>query len=1095
MTPRLTLLTILCAWSLLTCAQQNAAHINSGEIIENGVKLYDSGKYKDALRELDKVPAGDTNYVRALYECALTCSRDSQFARGIEYCEKGLADRSDAGREPELLVLYGSLLDYNNEQDRALHVFDSALLVYPAYRNLYIGKGTTLIRMKKYMEAEKMLQQAALISPYSASLHHKLGLAALNQGKVVPAFLCMLASLTIDPVSTNYKDAINILSEISKSTDHITEMLDKRTGEPSDNFRLVEQIVLSKIALDKNYKIIISLDDKISRQAQVLLEKLVFDESDQDFYMQYYVPVFKKIFEDKKFEYFVNYIFSNVDLPAIQDFNKKKKKEIETLKTDLVGYFNLLRATRELQYAKRNTSGPRYHFDDGKLYGKGVIEGKDILTGPWTFYFSFGNKKAEGIFNDKGEKNSAFSYYFFNGQLKAQEIYRNGKQEGVETYYFEQGGVASRATYKNGQPDGQHTSYYENGVVKNIAHYNNGQLNGVKKTFYNAGPLQMEENFVNGKRQGPVKTYYINGRPETEGIYANDELHGNFRGWNSEGILNAEGSYMQGKLFGTVKRYDDNGKLQTVETYDNKGLLTEYVSYHENGKLAYSFKNKNGKTTGDINYYDVDGKLYSTLTYDEDKLKSGRYFDKNGKQISFSESKNGKLDMISFNPDGTKQAFSPYNENGVLTGTKVNYFGSGKEKLVEAYSDGSLNGETVGYHPSGKKSYEVHNTEGVKTGYYTSWYPHGGLQEEGWYGEDKLQGEWLSYNKFGSLTSRSWYVNGARNGLKTDYWPNGKMQTVYRIETDKFSTMTEYDTAGQVINIVKLNNGNGKYTSRYPNGKLHSECDYVNGDMEGPSIFYFPDGSKQAISHYKHGVLDSNYVAYNYGGKVRAEGRYKLNEKEGAWKYYTPQGILYCTEDYKSGKLVKTSFYFKNGKTDTEFESRNNQRHGLYKRYAEDGSLMYQIRYDNGLQIGYSYLDKKGQLIPEIAFIQGNGKLQAFYQNGNPSADMQFVDGVLHGAYTLYHPNGNTWVTENLYYDDREGPKTENFSDGKLNTVYTYKHDNLHGPYKEYNAKGVVIEEGNFYDDGLHGEQRFYDDSGKLKQVRIYYYGLLLEVK
>jgi antitoxin component YwqK of YwqJK toxin-antitoxin module len=235
-------------------------------------------------------------------------------------------------------------------------------------------------------------------------------------------------------------------------------MLDKRIAEPSDNFRLVEQIVLSKIALDKNYKIIIDLDDNISRQMQVMFEKLVFDESDPDYYMQYYVPLFKKIFADKKFEYFVNYIFSGVNLPAIQDFNKKKKKDIEALKTDLVEYFNLLRATRELRYVKRNYNGPCYQFSEGKLYGKGIIKGKDILTGPWTFYYSFGNKKAEGLFNDKGEKEGAFSYYYFNGQLKGQEIYRNGKQEGAETYYSDQGAVTSRTTYKNGQPDGLHTT-------------------------------------------------------------------------------------------------------------------------------------------------------------------------------------------------------------------------------------------------------------------------------------------------------------------------------------------------------------------------------------------------------------------------------------------------------------------------------------------------------------------------------------------------------------------------------------------------------------------------------------------------------------
>lgn len=1095
MTPRLILLTVLCTFSLVTFAQQNAALINSGEIIKNGIQFYDDGKYKEALKEFDKVPVGDTNYVLALYEAALTCSVDSQFVRGIVYCEKGLADRSNPARDPEMLVLYGSLLDYNNQPDRALHVFDSSMLVYPAYVNLYINKGATLLRMEKYAEAEKVFQQAALIGPYSASAHYRLGVSALNQGKIVPAFLCMLASLTIEPDSRHHKSAINILSEISKSTDNVMGLLDKRTAEPSDNFRLVEQIVLSKIALDKNYKIIIDLDDNISRQMQVMFEKLVFDESDPDYYMQYYVPLFKKIFADKKFEYFVNYIFSGVELPAIQNFNKKRKKDIDALKSDLVEYFNLLRATRELQYAKRNSNGPSYHFSEGKLYGKGIIKGKDILAGPWTFYYAFGNKMAEGQFNDKGEKEGAFSYYYFNGQLKGQEVYRNGKQEGPETYYSDQGAVTSRSTYKDGQPDGQHTTYYGNGVIKTIEFYSNGQPDGIKKTFYEAGPLQLEETYLKGKRHGPAKTYFLNGRPETEGSYANDELDGAFRSWNSEGILIAEGSYIKGKLVGPLKRYYSDGKLQAVETYDKGVLEGEYVSYHENGTVAYRYLSKKGTNTGDINYYDVDGKLYSTLTFDEGKLKGGRYFDKTGKQISISESKSGKLDHTTYNADGTKRMVTPYNKMGVVDGTQIYYYGSGKEKLRETYTNGDLNGETVAYHQSSKKSYDVQFADGMKTGYYKSWYSHGGMQEEGWYGNDKLQGEWLNYDKHGALTSRCWYLDGARNGIKTDYWPNGKVHTVYEYRMDKLMSMMEYDTTGKVINIVKLKNGSGKFTSRYPNGKLYSECNYVNGNIEGPFKVYYPDGSLQAVRHFKHGILDSAYVIYSYGGKIQIEGSYKMNEKDGMWKYYLPRGSLYSTEEYKSDKVIKTLFYFKNGKIDTEIPHRDNQRHGLYKRYAEDGSLLYQLRYEYGLEAGYSYLDKNGQLVPEIPLIQGNGKLNAFYQNGNPSASMEFVDGVLNGNYTLYHPSGKLWITNNEFFDDTDGARTQNFSDGKLHTAYNYKHDNIHGPYKEYNAKGVVIEEGNYYDDALHGEQRLYDDNGKLKQVRIYYYGLLLDVK
>jgi antitoxin component YwqK of YwqJK toxin-antitoxin module/Tfp pilus assembly protein PilF len=1095
MTPRITLLTAVCVLSLFTNAQQRATRINSGEIMQKGVQLHDDGKYKEALAEYDKIPVGDSNYVWALYESALSCSADSQFARGIAYCEKGLADRSDPERDPEMLLLYGSLLDYNEQPERALQVFDSALQVYPAFVNLYNSKGTTLLRLKRYAEAEKVLQQGALINPYSANLHHKLGLAAVNQGKVVPAFLCMMACLTIEPGSRYYKEAINVLSEISKSTDNIMDLVDKRRQDPSDNFREVERIVLSKIALDPNYKIIIDLDDKISRQAQVILEKLAFDEKDRDFYMQYYVPVFKKIYGDKKFEFFINYIFSNVNLPSIQEFNKKKKKDIDALKEDLVAYFDLLRSTRELQYTKRSAVGPRYQFSNGKLYGKGVLKDKETNIGPWTFYFTFGNKKAEGLFNEKGGKEGAFSYYSYEGQLKAVETFRDGKQDGPQTYYFGNGRVSWRETYKNGEPEGLFTSYHENGVVKTTEPYKNGKLNGVKKTFFSAGPVQAEEHFVDGKREGVAKTYYVNGQVETEVPYVNDEPHGNFKAWNSEGVLISEGTYAKGKLSGIIKRYDDNGKLSAVETYDGDGNLAEYASYYDNGKPAYGYKNKNGKTNGDINYYDKDGKLYSTLTFDNDRLRAAKYFDKTGKQVGASESKNGKLNITAFNADGTKQSMSTYDDKGVITGDKLYYYGSGKEKAKETYKDGSLTGEAIGYYPGGQKSYSTPYEEGVKSGYYTSWYTHGGVQEEGWYGDDKLQGEWLDYDRYGALTTRAWFLNGSRQGLKMDYWPNGKAHTVYRFDMDKLQSMIEYDTTGKIINIVKLDHGNGKLVSRYPNGKLYGESNYVDGDLHGPSTFYYFDGSTNVIRHFTYGLLDSSYKAYHYGGQLQVEGQYHLNDKTGTWKYYNLRGKMYRAEEYKLGKPVKTRYYFDNGKLDTEIDYKDGQRHGFYKRYAEDGSLMYQVRYENGLPMAYSYLDKNGKLVPEIPFKQGNGKLKAFYQNGNPSATMQYVDGVLHGDYTLYFPNGKVWITEAINYDDVEGVRTENFPDGKLHIRQTYKHNNYLGPYKEYNEKGVLIEESNFYDDSLHGEQRLYDDNGKLKQVRTYYYGLLLEVK
>ncbi|HEX6429195.1 MAG TPA: hypothetical protein VF008_15970 [Niastella sp.] len=1097
MNRHLTLVAVLCLACLYTTAQENNPLINSGETIETGIKLFDEGKYKEALKEFQQVKAGDTNYVRALYEMAMTCSADSQYAQGIRYCLKGLALNTERERCPELLVQYGSLLDYDNQQERSLQIFDSAIAIYPAYVSLYINKGTTLLRMKKYKEAEKVFQQALLINPYSSSAHFKLGLAAVNLGKIIPAYLSFVANLIMEPGGRFHLNSISMLDNISKNKDDIAELVNNRKVEPGENYGPVEQIVLSKIALDKNYKSIINLDDPISRQMQVIFEKLPFDENDKDFWMQFYVPLYRKMFEEKKFEYLVNYAFSGVDIPAIKEYNRKKKKDIEAFTNEVVAYLNLIRSTREIQLSKRSFNNPCYYFSNGQLIGKGISKNNgNLLTGAWEFYYPAGNKKAVGLYNDKGEKEGPWKYYHVNGQLKGEEIYRSGKQEGPEAYYYDQGSVSARSMYKNGEVDGEHTTYFKSGGIKMMAYYSNGKLHGVKKIFNEAGLLQTLETYDNGKQSGPFKTYYENGQLEAEGVLVDEKATGWYKAWYPDGVLSLEVQYQEGKLTGVLKRYHENGKPKTVEGYNNSILEGEYISYHDNGQLYTKYINKKGKVTGDVNYYDEDGKLYCTYTYDEDKLKTARYFDKAGKQIGLSERTKGKLDLLDYYPDGTKKVLTAYNAKGEAEGTKVYYYGSGSTKETDQYVKGESNGEAVTYYSNGQKKVALKYVADKKDGYYNSWFLHGGKQEEGWYKDNLLEGEWLLYNETGHLISRTGYLNGDMNGMKTEYWPNGVKESESFYDMDELVEMTEYDTTGKVLNHVKLKNGNGKFTSLYLNGKTASEGMYVHGNLEGVYKYFYFDGSAQAVQYFKKGLRDSIFKAYYYGGKVSSEGMYSLNKKTGTWKYYRADGSLSYTEEYKLGKLHgKRIYYHKNGKPDAEISFELGERDGLYKKYTEDGVLVYQMRYDEGVPVGYSYLGKNGELVPEIPFIQGNGQLNAFFPNGNPSVSVAYVDGQQQGSYKRYHTNGKLCLENTEAYGNSEGPMKEYYSDGTPRSIYNYQHDNIHGAYKEYNAKGIVVEEGNQYNGDYHGEQRFYDDAGKLKQVRTYYYGQLLSVK
>ncbi len=1091
------LLAVLCLGSLYSTAQENNPLINSAEAIQAGIKLFDEGKYKKAFKEYEKVRSGDTNYVWALYEMALVCASDSQFTRGIKICQKALALPNERERCPDLLMQYGNLVDYAGQPERALQIYDSAMAIYPAYIALYVSKGTTLIRMKKYKEAEKVFKQGLLINPFSASCHFKLGLCALNQGNIIPAYLSFVANTIMEPEGRFAMNSISLLDNIAKGKDDIVELVNKRTEEPGENFRLIEQIVLSKIALDKNYKALLKLDDPISRQLQVICEKLSYDAGDNDFWMQFYVPFYRKAFEDKQFEYLVNYAFSGVDIPDIKEFNRKKKKDIEAFVDQLVAYLKMIRTTRELQVEKRNTNGACYYYQGGLLIGKGVSKNNgEVLTGPWEFYFPAGNKKGVGTYNDKGGKEGVWKYYYVNGQLKGEEFYRDGKQEGKETYYFDHGVVSSRSTYKNGETDGEQTTYYKDGVIRVIDQYANGKLNGLIKNFSTTGLLSSEAVYVNDLRNGKFKTYHDNGKVASEGSYVDDKLSGPYKAWYDDGVVSMTAQYDHDKPTGEMKKFHENGKLKSVEYYNNGLLEGEYISYYDNGQVETKYSSKKGKADGDIRYFDEDGKLYATLSFDNDKIKGAKYFDKTGKQIGISELSKGKLDLMVYRPDGTKKVLMPYNAKGELNGKKIYYSGSGKEREVNTYVNSELNGESITYFANGQKSVVSNYVAGKKDGYYISWFMHGEKQEEGWYKEDELQGEWLTYNEQGVLITRSGYLNGELNGVKTSFWPNGKLESEMLYDMGMLLEMTEYDTTGKVLNMVKLKNGTGKFTSLYVNGKLASEGNYVNGNLEGLYKFFYFDGSTQTEQYFKAGVRDSMYKTYYYGGKISMEGTYHMGDKTGTWKYYREDGTVSRTEDFKAGRLHgKRTYYYKNGKTDSEMPYKNGDREGLFKKYTEDGTLVCHMHYHDDVLVGYSYQGKNNELVPEIPLVQGNGSLQSFFPNGNPSIAVNYVDGSQHGSYKAYHTNGKLSMENTENYGDSEGLLKEYNPDGSARSIYNYLHDNLHGPYKEYNEKGILTEEGGAYNGNDHGEIRYYDDNGKLKQTRIYYFGYLLGLK
>ncbi|HVY73912.1 MAG TPA: tetratricopeptide repeat protein [Puia sp.] len=1093
---RISLLVLAVCLFLQGMAQKNPP-INSREIILQGSQLHDSGSYKKALLVYDQIDRNDTNYVEALYEKALTCEADSQYEKALGYCREALALPQQREMEPQIYNVYGDILSDMQKPAEAIAVYDEAIRKYPAYSLLYFNKGLVYINQEQYAEAESWFRQTLLINPYMFSAHFYLGLSAIHEGKIIQGMLSLVGYLLMNPEGKYAGRAINILDVISNSKDEILSYKNSRTTEPDVHFASIEDIVLSKIALDKAYKPLLQLDDPISRQIQVVFEKTELDPASTDFWMQYYMPFYKSIYNRGEFEVFINWIFENVNIKVIKEYNKKNKKTIEAFKSEAADYFNLIRDTRELQADKREQQQDRYLFQDGSLEGKGRLDANKNFSGSWNFYYPAGNLKCRGQFDDAGKRTGDWTFYYVNGKLKSKETYHGGDLTGEHSDYFENGIKSGSTWYRDGKIDGQAIVSYWPGTLQRKALYKMDEPNGIDSEYFSDGNLRFVVPFVNGKMEGTYTEYYRSGGIHIKTFLKGGVTEGPYQSFYESGIPEKEGQIIGGKSEGLWKYYDESGRLKYKRTFlSDKEEGTE-EEYFENGVLGSTANYKKGKLDGSFVEYDRDGKKFCSAEYNDDLLRSISFYDKAGKLTSHAERNGDGWEHDVYLPDGlTKTAHQQYDRKGLLTGTKTLYFPSGATSQTIEYRDGQANGNTVFYYRNGRRKSEQQWTNGKQDGHYIGYYSNGQVQSEGWFRDDQAQGAWAFYDEMGNKSAEAYYLDGDLHGYRTEYYVNGKPSQEEHYHYGWLTELKQFDTTGHLLIRDSFPQGSGKYLLLYPSGAKWVEASMNQGAFDGEYTMYYFDGSVELKKFYKRGLEDSTYTTYFFGGKKNVAGRYRRGTRWGTWNIYNEQGDLIESDFYNPDGVKRTEVtYFTDGKKDFEISYLHDERDSLSVKYDPSGSLSYAIRYREGNAIAYTYPGTDGKWVPEIKITPGLFSVHANFSDGRPSRRCTFKDGKITGSDTLFYSNGKIRTIDSADGGVNEGRDLRFGYEGQPESENYYHNDNLTGVSRTYFKDGKLAKEAPYYNGSILGAEKIYDEKGGLKETRYYYYGKLLSVK
>jgi uncharacterized protein len=1076
-------------------AQSAPERINSGALIAQSNELQEKGDYKAAINLLRKISRSDTGYADALYELSYCAIVDSQYNAGYQYAMEGMKLFPD--KRHKYVLIAANALDDMKKGDEAVAMYTAEMTNFPHSHLLYFNRGITNLRQEKLTAATADFETAILIDPFYASSHYYRGRLYKQEGKLVPAMMAYLTYLMMAPEGRHRSNIIEDLAAIGKVSDDIRELAAKNSGA-QDAFGPIQEILLSKMALDKQYKLKADLEDNIVRQIQVMNEQLQYTANDKSFAMQVYVPLFERIFKNDQFEAMIFTVFSGLKLDKVESWNKKNKKAAGVFYDSATSYLRQLRSTRELDYTQRGKGNLHYLFESGDFVGKGQLShpAKSQYTGSWEFFYDNGIRKSKGHFNEAEEREGEWQFFYETGELKEKSNYRNGKAFGPSEGWFSNGNLWYKGNYINDELDGTYTAYFYNGRLRIVSQYKNGQKNGPEQQYSYKGFLNYTTQYTNGVEDGKVVSYHPNGQRDVEMMVKMDKKEGAYKSWYDNGKLEGEGQYENDQRQGLWTTYYKNGSIKEKTTYKDNEVTGEFTEYFDNGTLSRKGYYTRKKPDGKILEYDEDGKLYSEAVYERGKLRAINYFDKQGQPIATNTIQKNASAVTFYSPQGYKITEGYFNSQGDREGQYKGYYASGKVSYETQYKNGEVEGPYVTYYYNGGKKEQTAYTNGEEEGYGQSFYFNGQLRSGSWVSKRQRQQNQLRYNQLGKLMSDEYYLDDEQDGWSSYYRPNGTLQYEHKYYKDWLESVTQYDTTGKVLATNVFKGGKGPYLVKHFNGKPMAQGQYEHYQLHGPyNTFYF-DGKPHGSYFYKRGELDSVCKLYRHNGTLFYEGRYSNGKYEGDWKYYTETGKPSSIERYSDGERNgETVIYSPGGTPERVIPFKDDMVDGHYKLLAPDGQLIVSVLFKKDVPLSYTYEGKDGQLVPAIPIKNGNGTVTAYYKNGNPSASFGYTDNELEGSYILYHPNGQTLLTVNKSYGYDDGKKTRYYADGKLHKEEYFILGNNHGSLKQYYPNGQLQREDWYYNDEPHGTLRAYNEQGKLTQTKTYYYGTLQSVQ
>ncbi|UOQ98893.1 tetratricopeptide repeat protein [Hymenobacter sp. 5317J-9] len=1090
-------LALLVAAPLLGMGQQTPATLpKPGQLVNEGVALHDKEDFAGAIAKYQAVTPGDSSYAIAQSELALSCYASGKNEEAVAAAKRAIA------LNPFEPVTYNTLANAQEELkqiDAALATFKQGLQLFPYNQNLYYNQGVTYLQQGRTAEALASLQHSAELNPTHPNSHRMLAVAAARQGQTAHALISWLTYLALTDASPAGHNVLVQAERLSQGVAVVEDNEKVKPVAPNAAFAELDQLLESKVALQKEYVSKVKFQAAVVKQTQLLVEKFPTEGAADDFWVRAYGPMVATLRKDDNLTPFTYLILQSADEAKGAPWVKSNKAKVQAMLNAAVPALMNLRLRQQVVGGPAGQRLDAWFNGDGKPdgLGAGVNEkGKFKSTGDWISLTSQGAVDAMGrfnaagqrvgpwkvlrpdgtvektfIYNDQGQREGLAREFHLNGQPSYDINYKSDKIDGLLTTYNECGARTGSRTFKAGNLEGPYATYYDNGQLRLRATLHNDKVDGLEEGFFQDGTLQYTTTYANGVKQGTFTTFYADKTPLNKGANDKDEHDGPYTEYHPTGAVSEEGRYAHGKRVGTWRSFYLNGKPNAEKNYDEAGEF--HGVYHD---------------------YDETGHLYADTEYVHGRVVRIRYFDQAGKAVVDQPVKKGRVPMQGLDAKGRKASEGAF-VDGQMAGEWKWFYPDGGVREIAHYDDkGTKIGTSEFYYRGGQLQRRTRfGADGQEDGYYEQYTLDGQPASTGYYLAGERHGPWKDYYADGRVSEEYEYFKGELNGPSRSFEPGGKLTQERLNEFGTLRRIVTFDSVGKELSRVELKPDSKEINLRYPSGKPLYRAALTCYSSNGPSAWFRPDGSTESsfgqvsgrrhgtyratfangkpdrVGEYRDGRPEGEWLSYYANGQLRRKGSYRAGEEEGEWTYYFPNGQVAIVEHYDGGNL-----------------------HGSSKRYNPAGELLEEKTYDYGSLVSFRGPGEGAAFQP---LANQTGTIAVVFANGKPAASESFDHNQATGPAIYYYASGEVFRRTAFAKGLRTGLLESFYPGGKRMEEENYLHGELHGRCRYYRPDGTLEREETYRSGERRGPTIYFDAAGKPQRTENYWNLMVYDTK